>query len=109
MKAWVWALALAVPMSAMALLGAQQTSSDDVRSLYIAKCSMCHGLDGTPKPIAKGAPKFTDPKWIRTVEQLEQIITSGKGKLMIGFEKRLSPKQIRALAEYVFSLKEGSE
>ena len=108
MKVWVRTLALALLVSTAALLSAQETATDGVRKLFEAQCAICHGLDGTPKAIAKWAPKFTDPGWIRTVEQLEKVITSGKGELMVGFKKKLTLKQIRDLAQYILSLKNGS-
>ena len=79
--------------------------SDQTRQLYAKHCAKCHGPDGVPKPIAKGAPRFADPAWAPPAEKLEAVITNGKGELMPKFKGRLSPEEVRELADFVLTLK----
>ncbi len=71
--------------------------------LFMANCAKCHGQNGVPKKIAKGAPNFNDAKWKAsiTLERSITSITKGKGKVMPPFSPKLSLEQIRAVAEYV--------
>ncbi len=74
--------------------------------VYADHCAKCHGENGTPKPIAKRSPRFTDPGWKPPVDEIEATIASGKGKVMPAYNGRLSAEQIRAVAEYLLELKE---
>jgi cytochrome c553 len=76
--------------------------------IYADHCAKCHGENGTPKPIAKGSPRFTDPGWTLPIEEIEATIASGKGKVMPAFKGRLSAEQVRAVAEYLLEFKNGS-
>jgi cytochrome c553 len=77
-------------------------------NVYAERCAKCHGENGTPKSIAKGSPRFTDPGWKRPIEEIEATIASGKGKVMPPFNGSLSAEQIHAVAEYLLELKNGS-
>lgn len=75
----------------------------DVKSLYTAKCVICHGEDG--KGVLKGAPNFTDTKWQQqnaSDGELAAIIKNGKEK-MPAFSGKLEAAQINALVGYVRS------
>jgi cytochrome c6 len=78
----------------------------DGKALYDAKCAMCHGKDGVAKPMAKGSANFNDAKWqaAQKAESLEAVITDGKGK-MKGFKGKMTPEEIKAVAEYVKTMK----
>ena len=89
----------------VAAVPAPAAPSNETRDLYARNCAKCHGLDGTPKPIAKGAPRFTDPAWAPPLEKLQAVITNGKGELMPKFKGRLSPTEVRNLADYLLTLK----
>jgi cytochrome c5 len=77
-------------------------------NVYAERCAKCHGENGTPKSIAKGSPRFTDPGWKRPIEEIEATIASGKGNVMPAFNGSLSAEQIHAVAEYLLELKNGS-
>ena len=77
-------------------------------NVYTERCAKCHGENGTPKSIAKGSPRFTDPGWERPIEEIEATIASGKGRVMPAFNGSLSAEQIHAVAEYLLELKNGS-
>lgn len=96
------ALTLAATLCA-APLRAQDESAG--REIFLAKCSKCHGDNGVPRRIAKGAPNFTDSKWVPTLEQIEHSVREGKGKDMKPFKSKLGPEQIKTLAVFVQSLK----
>jgi mono/diheme cytochrome c family protein len=80
-------------------------ASNKTRDLYVRHCAKCHGLDGTPKPIAKGAPLFGDPAWAPPLERLQTVITNGKGEIMPKFKGRLSSAEVRDLADYLMTFK----
>jgi len=104
---FVLAVAVALPMWKATPLSAQ-TAVSPVRKLYILECAKCHGVDGTPRKIAKDARPFTDPTWQPTLEEIEHVITVGKDEAMKPFRKKLTPQQIRNLAEYVLVLRKGT-
>lgn len=78
---------------------------NETRQLYVRNCAKCHGEDGKPRPIAKKAPKFTDPEWAPPAEKIQAVITNGKGEVMPKFKGRLSPEEVRDLADFLLSLK----
>jgi cytochrome c6 len=92
--------ALAVAASPLAL------AAEDGKSLYDSKCAMCHGKDGVAKSMAKGSGNFNNPEWqvANSVGKIEKDITDGKGK-MTGFKDKLTPEQVKAIAEYVKTIK----
>jgi mono/diheme cytochrome c family protein len=98
----------AITLTAGVTVAAQSAPADDVRELYVAQCSKCHGLNGKPKPIAVGAPHFKDPAWTIPLERIVASITNGKGEEMPKFGKKLTPEQIQMLAEYVRSFRDAN-
>jgi mono/diheme cytochrome c family protein len=88
---------------------AQPVPAGEVRALYIEHCSKCHGTNGTPKPIARGAPRFTDPEWTIPIEQIVATITTGKGDEMPRFRRKLTEEQIQVLAKYVLSFRDAEK
>ena len=98
--------ALQDPVSAGAAAAAERAApSKETRDIYARHCAKCHGLDGTPKPIAKGAPRFTDPAWAPPLERLQLAITNGKGEMTPKFKGRLTQGEVRDLAAYLLMLK----
>ncbi len=90
-------LALALPAAAEA---------PDGKALYGSKCAMCHGADGVAKKMAEGSANLNDPEYQKktSVEAIEKVIHDGKGK-MTKYEGKLTAEQIKAIAEYVKTLK----
>jgi mono/diheme cytochrome c family protein len=82
-------------------------AAEDGKALYDAKCAVCHGTNGVPKSLAKTSPTLSDPKWQQstTVDAIEKRIIEGKAPTMKPFKDKLTPEQIKAVAEYVLTLK----
>ena len=81
---------------------------DDVKQVYLNKCSVCHGEDGAGK-TAKG--KKLKMKDIRAAEvqkltpaQWTETILKGSGQDMDGYEKELGAEMARKLAAYMRDL-----
>lgn len=100
---------VALPLAAV-LLALAPVRQGDVKTTYTRLCASCHGPEGLgdgpavvaldPKPASFADSAF---QAARSDSQLTASIASGKG-MMPGFEKQLSPEQIRALVAYVRSL-----
>jgi cbb3-type cytochrome c oxidase subunit III len=79
----------------------------DGAALYGAKCSTCHGKDGSgiPNWRSKGQPDFTDAKWqkSRTDAQIADVTKNGKGKFMPAFKAKLSDEEITAVVAKIRS------
>lgn len=78
-----------------------QAAVPDGQKVYKQQCVTCHGIDG--KLGLNGAKDLS-----QTVLPLEErILQISKGKnLMTPFEGILSPEEIRAVAEYTFTLQQ---
>jgi len=95
---WLLAVLALPPLRA----GAQETGEG--QATFVRKCAKCHGPDGVPRRIAKGAPNFTDPAWALPVYLIEHSVDEGKGKDMPRFRGKLSPEEIKKVVTYVLSL-----
>ena len=95
------ALALAVLAT-----GAALAEGPDGKALYDSKCAACHGKDGVAKSMAKGSANFNDPAWQKATpaEAIVKTVTEGRNK-MPRYAEKLKPEEIRAIADYVKSLK----
>ncbi len=72
---------------------------------YKAKCAMCHGPDGKKENPAMGTKALTGPEVQKmSVAELATAISNGKGK-MPAYKGKLTDDQIKAVAEYVKTLK----
>jgi len=74
--------------------------------LYEKKCAMCHGKDGVAKAMAKGSANLNDAEWQKgtSAQAIAAVSAEGKGK-MPGYADKLSEEEIKAISEYVLSLK----
>jgi mono/diheme cytochrome c family protein len=75
----------------------------DAKDVYLDKCSVCHGADGTAKTVKGRKLKMSDVH--QTVSKQSEadmiaIVTNGKGSDMDGFSKDLSADQIKAIVQY---------
>ena len=86
--------------------GRRATTEEPGRELYERDCAMCHGIDGEASRIGRGAVDLNDPDWQRrtSVEQIERVIAEGRGQ-MPAWKNRLSEEEIRAVADYVKTLR----
>jgi len=81
---------------------------EDVKQVYLNKCSVCHGEDGAGK-TAKGkklkmkdiraadVQKMTQAQWV-------DAIVKGSGQDMDAFGKELGPEMSKKLADYMREL-----
>ena len=71
---------------------------------YKLRCAKCHGMDAN----GLSAPSLIDSIWRfgdGSVESIEEILTNGiSGTSMPAWKYKLTPEDIRSLAEYVHSL-----
>ena len=86
---------------------------EDVKNVYLDKCSVCHGEDGAGQ-TAKG--KKLKVKDIRSAEvqkltpaQWADAILKGSGQDMDGYEKELGADMSRKLAEFMRELSKTSK
>jgi mono/diheme cytochrome c family protein len=84
---------------------AQQKSAEDI---YLDKCSVCHGKDGSGN-TAKG--RKVKAKDLRSPEiqkmsdaDLIDAVSKGKGKDMDGFQKELGSDTVKQLVAYCRTL-----
>lgn len=78
----------------------------EARTLYNAKCALCHGRDGrTNAALAHAKVRdFTDAAWQKEIsdEQLRAAIAEGRPEtLMRAFKDELSAAEIAALVAYI--------
>lgn len=83
-------------------------AANDAASLFKAKCSLCHGADGSsntsvgkqmnsPDLRSEAVQKETD-------KQLAEYVANGKGKKMPPFKNSLKEDQIEQLVTYIREL-----
>jgi len=81
---------------------------DDAAATFKAKCSVCHGVDGSGNTPAGKAVKAQDLRvpeiQSKSDAELVTIITDGKSK-MPSFKSSLSADQIKGLVAHIRSLK----
>jgi mono/diheme cytochrome c family protein len=86
--------------------GAAVAQQPDGPALFKEHCRTCHGMSGKPTHLALTQyPKVPtmDSAFVaaRSVDSIVTILTNGKGKDMKSFKAKLSPAEMRAVAEYV--------
>lgn len=80
----------------------QTAPAPDGASIYKHRCVSCHGADG--KLGFAGARDLT--KSILPLTMIEIQVAQGKGA-MNGFEKILTPEEIKSVSAYVFTFREN--
>lgn len=78
----------------------------DATGLYRENCRTCHGTAGKPTQRALSQyPKIPtmDSAFfaVRSADSIVSILTHGKGKDMKSFTAKLTPAEMRAVAEYI--------
>ena len=81
----------------------------DAKTLYQENCRKCHGVLGTPPKTMKAKfPKIAtfDAEFIskHSVDSIVKVLTKGKNEDMKSFKDKLSPVEMKAVAEYVTEL-----
>lgn len=81
---------------------------DDGAAIYKSKCTMCHGADGmgnTPVGKTMKAPDLTSAAVQKqTFEDLQKIVTDGKGK-MPAYKGKLKESEIDAVVKFIQTFK----
>ena len=97
-----WTLAALIAAS---LAAGRAHGATDGKSLYVAKCAMCHGNDGVAGKLGAGSRNFNDRAFTSSVTEahIVTIIHDGKGK-MKGLGEKMSPDQAQAVAAYLLTL-----
>ena len=85
--------------------GAKQTATDG-KTLFQTNCAACHGVNAE----GRSGPSLVSGSLAElSIEELAAKISKGKPLAgMPKFSRSLSPAQIRAIAEYIVSLREAS-
>lgn len=74
-------------------------AAEDGKALYAAKCAACHKADGSGNPAMK-APALTAPEMAAKVPE-----TIAKSPKHAAVQKALNAEQVKAVAEFVKTLK----
>ncbi|MBI3448856.1 MAG: c-type cytochrome [Acidobacteria bacterium] len=79
--------------------------AEDGKTLFDAKCALCHGKDGVAKSTGKGSKNFNDAEFQKTatVESITKLMTDGKNK-MPSFKEKLNAEQMKMIADHVKTL-----
>lgn len=72
--------------------------------LFAASCARCHGSDGKGGKGPDLTSEKRQAKWKDSDEKLVKKISDG-GMFMPSFGKKLKPEEIKAIADYVRTLK----
>ena len=100
MKSWSLVFLLAVFIIALPVVAA----ADDAAAVYKAKCAMCHGPDGAGQTPTGKTMKVADLRSATvqkaTDEELEKVITNGKGK-MPAYKGKIDEKTIDGLVKFI--------
>ncbi|MBZ5562810.1 MAG: c-type cytochrome [Acidobacteriia bacterium] len=109
-KAWT-VLALIGVTAFVTLLAYAKTSdapSEDGKELYLHNCAVCHAADGSGDTYfgkrKKVAPLRYAVKPGTSDAHLTEVISKGLGYQMSGYQKLLTPDEIRAIVAYIRSL-----
>ena len=84
----------------------ENTDAPAPKDLYIRNCARCHGADGagqTELGQKLDVPDLTISGRRMSVKKISRIVTNGEDE-MPAFGKKLSKKQIAAIAAYVRKL-----
>jgi mono/diheme cytochrome c family protein len=101
------AILIAVALGAVIPATSARAADDATLKLYQAKCSACHGADGSGNTTVGKALKLADIRGPEAQKMSDADITTliAKGKeKMPANEKTLKPEQIKSLVGYVREL-----
>jgi mono/diheme cytochrome c family protein len=80
----------------------------DVQDVYLDKCAVCYGKDGSGNTTKGRKLKVKDLRSpdVQKLSEAEMIdiVTKGKGKDMDGFEKKLGKDTVKSLVTYYRAL-----
>ena len=90
-------------------IGARSAAAQapDGQALYQQNCRKCHGATGTPTArMAEMYPElkpFSEAGAI-TADSIVTLLVNGAGKEMKSFKDKLTPDEMKAVAQYVLTL-----
>ncbi len=91
----------------MALCSAALGESSSPKDLFVSRCGVCHGPDGSAKTSIGKSMKIRDFHLPEVQQQsdagLKMVIAKGKSK-MPAFERKLSAQQIDDVVAYIREL-----
>lgn len=85
------------------LLATNVFAQKDAKGIYLDKCAVCHGADGTASTARGRKLRMKSVKETATKvkpEEMIKIVSDGKGADMDGYSKELSKDEIKALVDY---------
>ena len=91
-------------IAASVLLGAWSAGAQqDAKDIYLDKCAVCHGADGSGKTAKGRKLKVKDVR--ETVSKMSaaemmNVVENGKGAHMDAYGKQLAKQQIQAVVDY---------
>src|SRR5215475_12045427 len=96
-------LPLTVGGALVALSVASARAEKDAKDIYLDKCAVCHGQDGTGKTAKGRKLKIMDVhETVKkfSVDQMIKVVQDGKGNDMDGYSKELGKDEIKAVVEH---------
>lgn len=87
-------------------LAAPARAAEDGKALFAQKCAACHGHDGkgqTPMGLKLGVKDLAREKG-ESLAEIAKDVEDGRPPKMMPYKGKLTPEQVKALAQYV---KEG--
>ena len=91
-----------------AAVAAPAAIQEDVKQVYLNKCSVCHGEDGAAQTARGKKLKMKDIRAADVQKQTQaqwiDAIMKGVGQDMDGYGKELGPDMSRKLADYMREL-----
>ena len=96
--------------SLLALTRVGFMQATDGKGVYVKNCKQCHGVIGVPTKDARKKyekiASFIDPDFFakRTTDSMVVVLRKGAGKDMQSFSDKLSPEEMKAVAEFIRTL-----
>lgn len=92
---WLLALTLACDPSTQTTDDTGEGATLDGAALFASNCARCHAADGTG---GRGGPDLIDRAADMTVEDVEDVILNGSGRMRA---RDVTPAEAAAIADYV--------
>jgi len=103
---------LATVLTSIAAIGRLGAQTVDAKANYDENCRKCHGVRGAPPKTMKDKfPKIAtfDAKFLEahSVDSIVKVLTKGKNDDMKSCKDKMSPAELKAVAEYVHELQKA--
>lgn len=97
------AIGCAIGANACPLSDRKPVAANDGRQIFVAECALCHGINGEGD---RGPSLRSGAGTPAARQEIKGWVEDGSVGLMPRYEGKLSPQQIEAVTDYVFSLRE---